>query len=189
MLYIIGAFEPVSNTALRLRAEHAFLILYLGTAFGRIESLPRPESGRDYATPDKTKAGARHNRSTCRRRTARSDRRHASVVRAANGDTRGTDRPDDGPKPKCRMTRFLSNMDMVLAKTGLVLAVGYAELAPDAASSQSGSSAGSRRNGYDPKSAQRDHRYTGAACRQSGAGSFDLTSFPHIAPLKHLRLN
>ncbi len=62
--------------------------------------------GEVHATPDEADAGAPPRAATnrpVRRRTADDDRRHAGMVRAADGDTSGADRPDDTVDPgACR---------------------------------------------------------------------------------------
>ena len=76
----------------------------------RLSGAPRlsrdQNRGEVHATPDEADVGALPRAAadgSVRRRTAEDDRRHASVVRAADGDTSGTDRPDDTVDPgACR---------------------------------------------------------------------------------------
>jgi hypothetical protein len=62
--------------------------------------------GEVHATPDEADAGATPGAGAdrpVRKRIAENDRRDASVVRAAGGDTSGADRPDDMVDPEaCR---------------------------------------------------------------------------------------
>ena len=76
----------------------------------RVSGAPRlsrdQNLGEVHATPDEADVGALPRAAadgSVRRRTAEDDRRHASVVRAADGDTSGSDRPDDTVDPgACR---------------------------------------------------------------------------------------
>jgi hypothetical protein len=70
-------------------------------------SLSRDQNrGEVHAKPDEADAGAPPRATTnrpIRRRTAEADRRHAGVVRAADGDTGSADQPDDTVDPgSCR---------------------------------------------------------------------------------------
>ena len=70
-------------------------------------SLSRDQNrGEVHATPDEADASATPRAATnrpVRRRTADGVRRHAGMVRAADGDTSGADRPDDTVDPgSCR---------------------------------------------------------------------------------------
>jgi hypothetical protein len=70
-------------------------------------SLSRDQNrGEVHAKPDEADAGAPPRATTnrpIRKRTAEADRRHAGVVRAADGDTGSADQPDDTVDPgSCR---------------------------------------------------------------------------------------
>ena len=70
-------------------------------------SLSRDQNrGEVHAKPDEADAGAPPRATTnrpIRKRTAEADRRHAGVVRAADGDTGSADQPDDTVDPEsCR---------------------------------------------------------------------------------------
>jgi hypothetical protein len=68
-----------------------------------VSSLFRDQNrGEAHATPDEAEVGAPSRAATdrfIRSKTADDDRQHAGVVRAANGDTSGTDGPADTVDP------------------------------------------------------------------------------------------
>ena len=85
--------------------ERPFCIIECA-GFGRTKALSRPESGRDSCHTRRGRcrcAAARRGRWICSQENRRRRSATASVVRAAGGDTSGTDRPDDTVDPgACR---------------------------------------------------------------------------------------
>jgi pyruvate flavodoxin/ferredoxin oxidoreductase-like protein len=83
---------------------------HLASSNARLSGAPRlsrdQNQGEIHATPDEAGVGALPRATadgSVRRRTAEDDRRHASMVGAADGDTSGSDRPDDTVDPRaCR---------------------------------------------------------------------------------------
>jgi len=88
-------------------AERRFCIIEC-PAFGRTGLSRDQNRGEVHATPDEADAGATPRAAAdrpVRRRTAEDDRRHAGVVRAADGDPSGTDQLDNTVDPGSMPTK------------------------------------------------------------------------------------